>query len=711
MRIEDFIQTEHKDGITTFWLDHKLESQNIVSPEIIEILDRVFADFEADPEARAGIIISRKDNFIAGADIKSFAIEKKGDFRPSQEKGHASLGRMATSKKPVVAAIHGACMGLGTELALACHARIAAKDPATKFALPEVRLGLLPGGGGTQRLPRLVGIQRALDMMLTGKNIYAYQAKKMGLVDELTDRHKLHQAATMMAKRMLDKPFKRKSKKSLVNRLLENTGMGRSVLFSQARKRANKQSQGNYPAVPAIIDCVETGYKAGIRAGYEKELELFETLMLTPESAAMRHLFFAMTANKKARSNDAAKAVDKLAVIGGGFMGSGIAEISITNGYDVLLKDINADVLTSAKKQMWKGIAKKVKYRSITKVESELMMGRLQGQLTYDNFEHVDLVVEAVLEKMALKKKIIDDIQTHGKPDVIIASNTSSLSITEMAGYAKKPEMVVGMHYFSPVPKMPLLEIVKTPKTAPWVIDTCYALGVAQGKTCIVVNDSPGFYVNRILAPYMNEALLLLDEGVGMLAIDKAMRKLGFPVGPITLFDQVGLDIAAHVVHSSEKIVEGREGFDISHSVVNMFEAGRLGKKNSKGFYRYHPKTGKRDTPDETAYQFFKGNGSRSMDRTHIQQRLLLLMLNEAVLCLEEGVIESPGDGDLGAVFGIGFLPFTAGPFKYIDHNGAINIVKAMESMADQYGPKFTPAETLRKQLHAGTTFYPAEPA
>ncbi len=482
MRIEDFIQTEQKDGITTFWLDHKLESQNIVSPEIIDILDQVFAAFEADPEAKAGIIISRKDNFIAGADIKSFAIEKKGDFRPAQEKGHASLGRLATSSKPVIAAIQGACMGLGTELALACHARIAAREPSTKFALPEVRLGLLPGGGGTQRLPRLVGIQRALDMMLTGKNIYAYQAKKMGLVDELTDRHKLHQAATMMVRRMLKKPLERKSKKSLFNRALEDTGLGRNMLFNQARKRAYKQSQGNYPAVPAIIDCVEAGYKNGIRAGYEKELELFEDLMLTPESNAMRHLFFAMTANKKGRSTETAKPVRQLAVVGGGFMGSGIAEVSVSNGYDVLLKDINADVLTAARKQIWKGIAKKLKYKSITKVESEQVMGRLQGQLTYDNFEHVDLVVEAVVEKMALKKKIIEDIQTHGKSEVIIASNTSSLSVTEMAEFATKPELVIGMHYFSPVPKMPLLEIVKTPKTASWVIDTCYALGVAQGK-------------------------------------------------------------------------------------------------------------------------------------------------------------------------------------------------------------------------------------
>ncbi len=706
MQVKDFIQIEQKDGITTFWLDHQIESQNIVSPEIIDILDTVFSDFESNEDAKVGIIISRKENFVAGADIKSFAIEKPGDFRPSQARGHAALHRLSSSKKPVVAAIHGACLGLGTELALACHARIASDHGSTRFALPEVRLGLLPGGGGTQRLPRLVGIQRALDMMLTGKNIYAYRAKKMGLVDEVTDRSKLHYAAGLMAQKLIKAPANRKTKKSLFDRLLENTGVGRSILFRQARKRALKKSQGNYPAVPAIIDCVEAGYKPGGNAGYEKELELFEGLMLTPESDAMRQLFFAMTDNKKQADANLIRPVHQIAVIGAGFMGSGIAEVSVTNGYDVLLKDIKAEMISSARKQIWKGIEKKLKYRSITKVESETMMGRLNGQLTYDNFDKADLVIEAIVENIDLKKRIIDDVQNNAREDVIFASNTSSLSISEMAQYAKKPEQVIGMHYFSPVPKMPLLEIVKSEKTADWVVATCYAAAIKQGKTCIVVKDSPGFYVNRILAPYMNEALLLLDEGVSMTAIDSAILKLGFPVGPITLFDQVGLDIAAHVVHSSEKIVEGREGFEISYSIVKMFEAGRLGRKNKKGFYKYNHKTGRREQPDDTAYHFFKGKGTISMDRAIIQQRLLTLMLNEAVMCLEEGIITSPNDGDLGAVFGIGFLPFTGGPFRYIDRQGAGAIVETMDGLATQFGAKFRPAKLLKTHAEQGTAFY-----
>ena len=698
MRAEDFLHTEHVDGVTTFWIDHRLESENIVSPAVIELLEEVFAAFEADPEARAGIIISKKKNFIAGADIKSFAIEKKGDFRPVQAKGHHALLRLESSKKPIVAAIHGACMGLGTELALACHARVAANDPTTRLALPEVQLGLLPGGGGTQRLPRLIGIQPALDMMLTGKNIFAHRALKMGLVDELVHKNKLLHAARIMARRLIETPASRTSTGGVMTWLLEKNGLGRKVLFHQARKRAFKRTQGNYPAIPAILDCVETGYSKGIEAGYEKELEWFETLMLTEESKALRQLFFAVTDNKKLAGEG--RPVRRIGVVGAGFMGAGIAEVSALNGFDVLLKDINDEVVASARQQVWNSVQKKLRYKAINRMDAEQIMGRVQGQLTYDNFGSVDLVVEAVLERMALKRQIIDDLEAHGREDLVIASNTSSLSIAAMAAEARRPEQIVGMHYFSPVPKMPLLEIVRGPQTASWVIDTCLDVGIRQGKTCIIVKDSPGFYVNRILAPYMNEALLMLDEGIGMVAIDKAMRRLGFPVGPIELFDQVGLDIAAHVVESSAQIVAGRAGF------VDMFETGRLGKKNKSGFYRYHHKTGKKTGPDETAYQFFAGNGGKNVPGKEIQQRLLLLMLNEAVLCLQESVIEGPRDGDLGAVFGIGFMPFTGGPFRYIDREGAGEIVRQMDDLSARFGPKYTAATLLQTHAANNRPFY-----
>lgn len=703
MKFSDFIEIDIQDRIAICWFDHKLEKLNIVSPEVIGLFEELAPKVIDNPDVDAVILISRKRDFMAGADIKSFQIEKEGDFKPFQIKGHESLDRLENSKKPIIAAVSGNCVGLGTEIMLACHARIATTATYTRLGLPEVKLGILPGGGGTQRLPRLIGIQKALDMMLTGKLIDPFRAKKWGLVDELTDEGKLLQAAIIMAKKLVKKPIVRRSKLSFTEKLLESP-LGRGLLFSQAKKMAMKQSQGNYPAIPAIIDCVETGIRKGLKAGYAKEVEHFERLMLTPESRGLRALFFAMTDNKK-NPYAGAKSLDTLGMIGAGFMGAGIAEVSATKGINVLLKDIKQEVIDAAYRLIWKSISKKMKYKSITKMQAEQQISKVNGQLSYDNFETADIVIEAVLEEMSLKKRIIDDIQKHGKEDVIIATNTSSLSVTEMMKHAQKPEMVIGMHYFSPVPKMPLLEIVKTEKTAEWVIASCYEMGLRQGKTVIVVQDGPGFYVNRILAPYTNECLTMLDEGLAIETVDKAMLKKGFPVGPITLLDEVGLDIAAHVTESSRAFAEAKIGFTVNDAVVRMNADGRKGKKNKKGFFSYDKK-GKKSGVDSTAYQYFKGNGDQTFNVTDIQDRGVMLMLNEAVLCLEEGIISTPTDGDLGAVFGIGFLPFTGGPFRMIDAIGVKQIVARMNELKAAYGERFTPASLLVKMAESGQTFH-----
>ncbi len=703
MQLEEFIQIEIQGDIGICWIDNKLEKMNIVSPPVIALFETLMPLIENDDRIKAVVLISRKPDFMAGADIKSFEIEKKGDFQPYQKKGHEALDKIQYSKKPFVAAINGSCVGLGTELALACHARVASNSPRTKIGLPEVQIGILPGGGGTQRLPRLIGIQKALDMMLTGKNIYAHRAKKWGLVDEVTDEGKLLSVGLQMAKKLLKKPIIRKRKRSMMERFLEGS-LGRGILFSQAKKMALKQSQGNYPAIPAILDCVETGMTKGLKAGYAKEVELFENLLLTSESAALRSIFFASTDNKK-NPYGKGKKLTSLGMIGAGFMGAGIAQVSATKGINVLLKDIKPDMLASAYKQIWKSINKKFKRKNITKVQSEQQIGNVNGQLTYNNFDQLDIVIEAVLEEMSLKKRIISDIEKHCKDDVIIATNTSSLSVTEMAQYAQKPEQVIGMHYFSPVPKMPLLEIVKTDFTSEEVIAACYDMGLKQGKTCIVVQDGPGFYVNRILAPYSNESLTMLEEGIAIDAVDRALKKKGFPVGPLTLMDEVGLDIGAHVTESSKRIVEGRSGIVVCEAIIAMHNDGRKGRKNKKGFFSYTAK-GKKQGVDPSAYQYFKGNGKKELSLEEIQNRALMLMLNEAVLCLEEGIIATPTDGDLGAVFGIGFLPFTGGPFRYMDALGIQNVVNIMNDLVSKYNERFTPAASLVRMAAKGETFH-----
>ena len=708
---DDYFRMEIKDGIATIWLHIKKEKMNVVSPDLIEFFIEVFEELSTNDEIKAGILMSDRDDFIAGADIKAFKAEKKGDFVPTLKLGHECLNAMENSKKPIVVAIHGTAYGLGTELSLACHGRICSDDPKTKFALPEVKLGLLPGGGGTQRLPRLVGLQKSLDMMLTGKNIYARQAKRMGLVDEVVNRNKLHVAAVKLVKKIISNggQLERKRKQSILNRFLDGTTIGRGIVYKKAREKVMKLTQGNYPAVPAVIDCVEYGLKNGVEKGLVFERERFEELMLTQTSKELKQIFFNMTDNKKNPYDPTGK-ISRLGILGAGFMGAGIAEVSIMNNMDVVLKDLDQEVITQAKQSIWKSISKKLKRKQISKVEANQLIERIRERLDYQDFDKLDLVVEAVVEKMDLKKSIISELDRSCASDYIFATNTSALSVTEMAEHAKDPANVIGMHYFSPVPKMPLLEIVKTKYTSDETIGKVYDVGVRQGKTCIVVQDGPGFYANRILAPYLNEVMLMIEEGAEIEKIDKAMKKKGMPVGPIALMDEVGIDVGAHVMSGDiAEVVKSREGLTVSMGLLKMFEAGYLGKKNKKGYYRYDGKNGKRSGANPEAYKFFGIPQKKEFSYDDLTLRPLLLMINEAIMCLEEGIISNPTDGDLGAIFGLGFLPFTGGPFRFTDSFGPAVLVELMHKYANDFSEKFRPRPLLVEMAEQGKLFYPED--
>lgn len=707
---DDFFRIEKKDGIATVWIHVKQEKVNVISPDLINFFDDVFTDLANDSSIKAGILMSDRPDFIAGADIKAFKAEQKGDFLPTLIKGHNSLNALEQSKKPVICAISGTCFGLGTEIALACHGRVVSDDPKTKLALPEVKLGLLPGGGGTQRLPRLVGLQKSLDIMLTGKNIYAYQAKKIGLADVVVNKNKLHTAAVALAEKIIENggvlPRKRKIK--FIDKFLDGTSIGRNIVYKKAKEKVMKLTQGNYPAVPKIIDCVEFGLKNGFEKGLAFEREGFEELMLTQVSKELRQIFFNMTDNKKNPFAGKEKKVTSIGVLGAGFMGAGIAEVSILNKMDVVLKDINQEVITEAKRTIWKTIAKKIKRKQLSKIDADQLIGRVRERIDYDGFEHIELVVEAVVENMPLKKKIMSELEAKCVEDYIFATNTSALSVTEMAEHAKKPENVIGMHYFSPVPKMPLLEIVKTKYTSEETIATVYDIGVRQGKTCIVVEDGPGFYANRILAPYLNEVMLMIEEGAAIEKLDKAMKQKGMPVGPVALMDEVGIDVGAHVMSGDiSKIVDSREGVTVSKGLLKMYEAGYLGKKNKKGYYKYDGKKGKRNGANPSMYQFFGNPQKKEFSHEDMTWRPILLMVNEAIMCLEEGIISKPTDGDIGAVFGLGFLPFTGGPFRFADAYGIENLVALMAKYEEKFGPKFKARPILKDMALKNECFYP----
>jgi 3-hydroxyacyl-CoA dehydrogenase/enoyl-CoA hydratase/3-hydroxybutyryl-CoA epimerase len=691
-----YLTIEKQEGVGIIWMDMPGENVNKISLDLVDEFEKVFQQIQNDTDVKAAVLISRKKSFIAGADIEKFLEMGPGEAAKAALGGHAMLNKLGKSKKPFVAAINGACMGGGLELSMACAGRVVSKEGSTVLALPEVKLGLLPGMGGTYRLPRLVGIQKALDMMLTGKNIYASQAYKMGLADDLVDSPKLLSAAKKLALKIAKAEFQRKSKLPLASKILESALM-RNIIFTKAKEMTLRATYGNYPAPIKILESVRFGLGHTQEEASKKETQLFDELLQTPQSKQLINIFFAMTDMKKNPMKDKVKEVETLAILGSGFMGEGIAEVSVQNKMDVMLKDISADTIAQAKSNIWKALSKKIKNKSLIKADAETLINKVTANLDYSGFHKADMVIEAVFEDLKIKHKVLQETEAALRPDCIFASNTSALPISEIAKVSKRPENIIGMHYFSPVPKMPLLEIIITDKTADWVTATALEVGIRQGKTCIVVKDGPGFYTTRILCPLLNEALLMLEEGADMQQLDKVMRQFGFPVGPVTLMDEVGIDVGAHITEGGLGDLFEKRGGKASDAMKKMAEAGFKGRKNKKGFFLYDEKTGKkiRGKVNEEAYRFFGGNTRKQFSPQEIQDRISLMMVNEAVYCLQEGILLSARDGDMGAVFGLGFPPFLGGPFRYIDYMGADKIVEKMELLQQKCGARFKPASML----------------
>lgn len=706
----NYLNVEIRDGAGIVWMDNPDEKVNTLNQKLIDELPEILDRLLKEDDVKGVILISsKKDTFIAGADIKLLReMKTRDEVTRFNLVGNDLLDRLANFPKPTVAAIHGAALGGGLEVAMACSYRLATDSSKTKFGLPEVKLGLLPGGGGTQRLPRLVGLQQALDMMLTGKNVYPYPAKKKGLIDELIHKDALLEAAITTIHKLSEKSHEHVDKRSYLNQAIEGTSITRSIVYRKAKEQVMKNTQGNYPAPLKILYCVKTGIEKGFKAGREAETAGFTDLVFSKESKQLINLFLAMQEVKKNPWQEKAKKVREIGVLGAGLMGAGIAQVSTDNGkYDVVLKDMNLENAGKGVKMIYDDVHKKAKKRIISSFEEDLIMSRVLPTDSYKPMKGCDLVIEAVFEDLNIKQSVLKETEDATSEDVIFASNTSSLPITKIAEKARKPDQVVGMHYFSPVPKMPLLEIIKTEDTADWVLGTAYDVGLKQGKTNIVVNDGPGFYTTRILAPFMNEAILLLEEGARIKDIDTAMKQWGFPVGPVNLMDEVGLDVAAHVTEVMGDLFKSR-GMEPSDKAEVIQDAGYKGKKNKKGFYRYKEENGKtkKDVPNEEIYDFFGGPERVEMEFEHIQTRMSLMMINEAAYCLEEGILESARDGDLGAILGLGFPPFRGGPFRYMDSVSVKHVVSQLNRLAEVHGPRFKPASILAQMAEKGESFY-----
>lgn len=731
---------KRNDGVAILRFDTPDSPVNILSSRFFGDFARHLDTIERDPDIRACVLASAKpDSFIAGADLDELlSITRPAQAEAFSREGHALLDRIASSSKPFVAAIHGPALGGGLEVALACHYRLASDDPKTVLALPEVQLGLLPAGGGTQRLIPLVGIERGLPMMLTGQRIRAAKACKMGLVDALTSPYGIAETACKAALMLTDGRLKPRNsqfssrRRSFKEKLLQ--GPLRGLVLSKARQDVLAKTRGLYPAPLAILDCVAIGLSqapaakaSGISKGQVQEERGFGKLVSSPEAKALIGLFHATTSKKKLPEHLHPRQVHRIGVLGAGLMGEGIAAVSIAK-VPVVLKDVSDETLGRAAKNLHEGLARRVKSGAIAPVERDQHWHRLRFTTDASDLSQCDLVIEAVFEDLALKQRVLAETEAAIAPEAVYATNTSALPIAAIAANARHPERVLGMHYFSPVPKMPLLEIVVTPQTADWAIATAMAVGKAQGKTVIVVKDGPGFYTTRILAPFLNEAAVLLGEGASVEAIDRALKDFGFPVGPITLIDEVGIDVGAHVSQDLGRAFAHR-GLQASDVLLRMSEAGFKGRKNGKGFYRYdvkgrhgNPHGGKPVNPE--VYAFFTGSptgaheassgttGSsrKTLATRNMVDRLALLMVNEAIYCLQEGILADATDGDLGAVMGLGFPPIHGGPFRYVDALGAATVVSRLEELARVHGPRFTPAPLLVEMAREGKRFH-AEPS
>lgn len=702
------------DNVGVVTIDVPNETMNVLKVEFAEQINDIMQQVKENKQLKGLVLISGKTNsFVAGADVSMLdSCTSAEEAEEIGRTGQEMFTDLESLSIPVVAAIHGPALGGGLELAMACHKRVCTDASSTVLGLPEVQLGLLPGSGGTQRLPKLVGLQKSLDMMLTGKQLRAKQALKAGLVDEVVAPSILLESAVALA--LKGKRSTKEPKLNLMGKALEKTGPGRKILFDQALKQLLKKTQGNYPAPEKILEVIQTGVEQGTKIGLALEARYFGQLCMTPESKALRSLFFATTEMKKETSVDGVEPtkVKKAGVLGGGLMGGGISFVTATKaGVPTRIKDINHNGISAALKYTYDLLNKKVKRRFMRNSEMQKQMSLLSGGLDFTGFSEADIVVEAVFEDLALKQSMVADVETHCKEHTIFASNTSSLPIGQIAEKAQRPENVIGLHYFSPVDKMPLVEVIAHEKTSAQTIATTVEFAKKQGKTPIVVKDGAGFYVNRILALYMNEAANILLEGETIEAMDKALVKFGFPVGPITLLDEVGIDVGAKISPILEK--ELGERFKAPSAFDSLLADDRKGKKNKKGFYVYGKKAPawqvwakKGKQVDESVYRTLSLTPANKFNAEEISYRCVAQMLNEAARCLDEGIIASARDGDIGAIFGIGFPPFLGGPFKYMDSIGIAELVSQLKSYQLRYGDRFEPSPLLVTMAEEGKTFY-----
>lgn len=696
--------------IAVITIDLPDSKMNVLSTALMTELETVLDQLASTPNVDGLVIISGKeDNFFAGANLEeivSIQTQPSVVAYNATQRGKAVFAKIAALPYRTVAAINGVCLGGGTELTLFCSHRIASDSPKTKIGLPEVGLGFLPGWGGTVNLPKLIGAQAAMELILQPLKTWdSKKAWRTGMVDEIVPQARLLERAIEVAQGAKVKRASQPIKARATRWLLESNGLGRRLLTKFATQAIWAETKGNYPAPPAAFKVVLAALTQPREQAFDLESQTFARLATTPESRALVGVFFATQESKKAPLNARPHInVRTIGVLGAGVMGAGIAQAAMYSGYNVVLFDKFEQGLERGRKTiagLFDGLVEK---RKMTREEADTRMAKLTTTLTYDQLADCDLVIEAIIEDMGAKKSALAELERVINKPFIFATNTSSLSVSKMAVDARTPGNVGGLHFFNPVHKMLLVEVVAGEQTSNETVATLKAVVGRLNKTAVTSADAPGFIVNRILAPYLYESIRLMEQGVPLKDIEDAMKRFGMPMGPLALLDEVGLDIATKVIHVLHDALGDRLK---APCILGFIESAKLlGKKGGKGLYDYDP-TGKRLDFSAELRAAIKADASPKT-RSEIQDRLALAMVNEAARCMEEGIVEDPSQLDLAMILGTGFPPFRGGVLRYADTQGLRAVVQKLEYLAKVAGPNYEPAAILRRKADEGSTFYGA---
>lgn len=716
MSLQDSLKVTYSGDIAILDMDLQGEKVNKLSTPVMNRFKDVI-DEVTRSKAKVFVIRSKKPKiFVAGADIEEIKnLKTKEEMEKAVKGGQDIFNQLEDMPQVTIASVNGACAGGGCEMILACDYRIASEDSSTRIGLPETQLGIIPGFGGSVRLPRVIGIQAALDVILAGKLLNAKKAKKVGLIDKLVHPGILEEETLKWANQLAKEGGKRRKQfkpNGVVASFLEG-GLGRGVVFGKAKTATLKATKGHYPAPLAALEVVKQTYGMSDRQkALDIERKYFCEAGLTDVSKNLIHVFYLTEMVKKQTglpvgSPVKAKDVKAVGVLGAGTMGGGIAYIGADKGIHMRVKDINHEALGKAYKHASDLWAKLVKKKVIDKFQAKQKMDLVSGGLDYAGFKTLDVVIEAIVEDMNIKRKVIAETSGQMRSDAIIVTNTSSLSVTEMGEAHPHPENFAGMHFFNPVDKMPLVEVIRGPRSSDETIATIFDLSKKMGKMPVVVKDGPGFLVNRLLIPYLNEATFLFQEGMDIKTLDDYyVRSFGMPMGPLALMDEVGLDVGIKVVKIFNKAFGGR--VEVPEVMEKIAKSGRLGKKNLKGFYKYAD-DGKRLEPDETIYAELGLSAPKNpYTEKECIERGVFSMINECAMALyDDKIVDTPDEVDLAMIMGTGFPPFRGGLCRYADSIGSQTIATALETYSMQRNAiRLKPMNALNTLARDNKKFY-----